>query len=130
MFQIEDEDQYDQDLDVENELQVDLDLDTILAPNKRPKWAQNLIEVAQNIVGDPDDRRRTRSQYHNEHVALYHSYPLLPERCFMMMGPNPRSYKEAFHDPRWHATMDNEFGFLKDNKIWDLITFPPGMKLV
>ena len=33
-------------------------------PNQwpKPKWAQNLIEVAWNVVGDRDDRRRTRSK--------------------------------------------------------------------
>ena len=56
-----DEDQDDQDIDVENEPQVDPDPDPTPAPNRRPKWAQNLIEVARNSVGDPYYRRRTRS---------------------------------------------------------------------
>ena len=31
--------------------------------NQNPKWVEKLIKVAGNFVGDPDDRRRTRSQY-------------------------------------------------------------------
>ena len=40
-----------------------------------------------------------RSQYQKESVALSHIDPLLPERCFMMLGLDPHSFKEAFHDP-------------------------------
>ena len=43
------------------ESQEDQDLDPTTIPNQRPKWAQNLIEAFEDIVGDPDDRRRTRS---------------------------------------------------------------------
>ena len=47
--------------------------------NQRPKWAQNLIEAAGNVAVDLDDKRRTRSQYQNEHVTLYNlvSLPLM-----------------------------------------------------
>ena len=31
-----------------------------------------------DVAWDPDDWRRTKSQYHNEHVALSHSDPLIP----------------------------------------------------
>ena len=34
-----------------------------------------------------------------------------------MMGSDPQSYKEAFHDPRWQAAMDDEFGSLQDNNV-------------
>ena len=42
-----------------------------LAPNPRPKWAQKLIEVARNIVGDPSNRRRTRSQFQDENLVRF-----------------------------------------------------------
>ena len=82
----EDEEHDQHELDVEFEPQDILDPYPSPIPNQRPKWAQNLIEAAGNVAEDPDDRRRTRSKYKNENVALSHTYPLLPERCFMMMG--------------------------------------------
>ena len=79
---------------------------------------------------DLDDIKRTRSQYQNQHVALSHLDPLFRERCFMMMGSDPQSFKEDFHDPKWQETMGDEFGFIEDNKTWELVTLPPGRKLV
>ena len=58
---------------------------------------------------DLDDIKRTRSQYQNQHVALSHLDPFFRERCFMMMGSDPQSFKEAFHSPRWQVAMDEEF---------------------
>ena len=95
-----------------------------------PKWAQKLIKVAGDVVGKPDDRRRTRSQYQKEYDGLSHTYPLLPERCFMMLGSNPQTLKEACHDPIWQETMDEEFDSLHDNKTWELVSLAPGRKLV
>ena len=44
-------------------------------------------------VGNPEDRRRTRSQYQNEHVArtLTNSLPIewcnkVPGKCYMMIA--------------------------------------------
>ena len=56
---------------------------------QQPKWAQQLIEAAGNGVGDRDDKRRTRSQYQKESVALSHTNPLLSERCFTMLRSDP-----------------------------------------
>ena len=49
-----------------------LDPYPIPIPIQKPKpiWAQKLINAAGNGAGDPEDRRRIRSQYQNEHVAL------------------------------------------------------------
>ena len=47
-----------------------------------------------------------------------------------MMGSNPQSYKEDFHDSRWKTTMDDELDSLQDNKTWELVTLPPRRKLV
>ena len=74
---LEDEEQDQHDLDIEIEPQENPDPTPI--PNQRPKWAQNLIEATLNVVGDPDDRRRTRSQYQNEHVSLSQRSLLSPE---------------------------------------------------
>ena len=48
----------------------------------------------------------------------------------MMMGLDPQTFKEAFHDPRWKATMDEEFDSLQDTKTWELVSLPPGWELV
>ena len=89
----EDEDQEEQDIYIENEYQADLDPYTDPSPNPRPKWAQKLIEVVGNNVGDPFDRRIIISQFQDENLVLCHSDPLLPERCYMMLGSDQRYYR-------------------------------------
>ena len=124
------EDQDDHDIDIEIEPQEDPYPYPTPIPNQRPKWDQKLIQVARDIVGDPYEKIRTMSQCHNEHDILSHLDPLLPNRCFMIMGSCPQSFKEAFHDPRWKEAMDDEYGSLQDNMTWELITLPPRRKLV
>ena len=84
-----------------------MDLDPYPASTsfQQPKWAQQLIEVAGDDAGDPHDKKKTRSQYQKESVALSHIDPLPLERCFMMLVSDPQSFKEACHDPRWQAAM-------------------------
>ena len=48
----------------------------------------------------------------------------------MMLGLDPQTFKEAFHDPRWQATMDEEFDLLHYNKTRELVSLPPRRKLV
>ena len=48
----------------------------------------------------------------------------------MMLGPDPQTFKEVFHDPRWQETMDEEFDSLHDNKTCELVSLPLGRKLV
>ena len=48
----------------------------------------------------------------------------------MMVGLDPQSFKDAFHDPRWQAAMDDEFGLLQDNQTWEIVTLPHGRNLV
>ena len=45
----------------------------------RPKWAANTIHVAGELVGNPSDPRRTRSQFES---ALSMKDPLLAEKCY------------------------------------------------
>ena len=77
---------------------------------------KNLIEAIEDGAQDPYDKRTTRSYYQKESVTLSHTNPLLPKRCFMMLGSDPQSFKENFHDPRWQTTMDEEFDLLHDNQ--------------
>ena len=81
----------------EKQDQHDIDIEIVPQDGLDPKWSKNLIEAAGNDVGDPDDRRRTRSQYQNEYVALSHiaSLPIewcnkIPKRCYLMMKIDPQ----------------------------------------
>ena len=61
-----DEEEHDQpDLGIEVEPHEILDLDPTSIPKQRhkPRWAQMLIVVAGDGDGNPEDRRRIRSQY-------------------------------------------------------------------
>ena len=89
---LEDEEQYRHDLDIKIIPQDDLDPYPPPIPNQNPKWPKNLIKAVGNGAGNIDDRRRMRSQYQNEHVALSHTTSLptdrfikLPERCYLLM---------------------------------------------
>ena len=87
-------------------------------------------QAAGDGAGDPNDKRRMRSQYQKKSAALYHTDPILAERCFMMLGLDPQSFREDFHDPRWHPSMNEEFDSLHDNHNWELVPLPLGRKLV
>ena len=100
----EEDDQHD--FDIEFTSQRDLYLDPASTSSQQPKWAQWLIKVVGDVDGDPDDKRRKKTQYQKENVALSHIDPLLPDRFFMMLGSYPQTFKEACHDPRWQETMD------------------------
>ena len=50
----EEEDQYDFDIEY-------LDLDPTFTSSQQPKWSQQLIKEPGDVVGDPNDKRRTRS---------------------------------------------------------------------
>ena len=43
----------------------------------------------------------------------------------MMLGSDPQTFKEAFHDPRWKEAMDEEFDTIHDNKARELVSLPP-----
>ena len=40
------------------------------------------------------------------------------------------SYCHAQKYPRWQAAMDEEFNSLRKNATWELVSLPPGRKLV
>ena len=47
-----------------------------------------------------------------------------------MIGYYPNSCYHAQNDPRWKAAMDEEFNSLLKNATWELVSLPPGRKLV
>ena len=52
----------------------------------RPKWAKKTIQATGDLVGDPVDTRKTRSQFHN---AFSTCDSHIPERCFMIVRYYP-----------------------------------------
>ena len=57
----EDEEGGKHDIYIEIESTKDVDLDLAPIPNQKPKWDQMLIKLVGDVVGDPNDRRKTRS---------------------------------------------------------------------
>ena len=53
----------------------------IIDPNipTRPKWAANTIHAAGDLAGNPNDPRRTRSQFES---ALCMKDPMFAEKCY------------------------------------------------
>ncbi|KAK3033819.1 hypothetical protein RJ639_034237 [Escallonia herrerae] len=43
-------------------------------------------------------------------------------------GSEPRSYKAASHNPKWHAAMRAEIDALEENGSWTIKDLPPGKK--
>ena len=78
--------------------------DLILYPNipKIPKWAENTIHAAGELVGNPSDPRRTRSQFES---ALCMKDLLFVEKCYLMVESDPHTYEFAAHYPIWKTTM-------------------------
>ena len=64
----------------------------------RPKCTEKTIQDIGDLVCNLLDPRKPRSQFHN---ASYESEITLVGNCYMMIGSDPQSYKESFHDPRW-----------------------------
>ena len=47
-----------------------------------------------------------------------------------MIISDPNSYYHARKDPIWQDAMDAEMNSLKKNTTWELVSLPPGRKLV
>ena len=53
----------------------------------RPKWAKKIIQAARELTNNPQEPRKTRSQFHN---ASYASEIYLVENYYMMIGSDPK----------------------------------------
>ena len=47
-----------------------------------------------------------------------------------MVESDPQTYEEEAGDPRWKASMNEEFNSLQKSNTWELVDLPPGRKLV
>ena len=52
------------------------------------------------------------------------------ETCYVIIGSYYKYYYHAWKDLRWQAAMDEEFNSLRKNATWELVSLPPGRKLV
>ena len=79
----------------------------IVDPNipTSPKWAAKTLHAAWELAGDPNDPRRTRSQFES---GLCMKDPMFAEKCYLMVDSDTQTYEEAAGDPRWQASMNEE----------------------
>ena len=61
----------------------------------RPKWAKKIIQVAGELVGNPQEPRKTRSQTSN---ASFASDSALVEHCYILIGSEPQTYHQSCND--------------------------------
>jgi hypothetical protein len=100
------------------------------SPTHFPTWAEKTLEDAGELVGDPADTRRTRSQFFGAPQALDDTKPLIPIHFYISLGSYPNSHSYTTRNPLWEASMDEEYSALMDNNTWDLVPLPKGRKLV
>jgi hypothetical protein len=110
--------------DIEDEEKV------MAAPTHFPTWAEKTLQDAGELVGDPADTRRTRSQFFGAPQDLTATEPFLPIHFYMSLGSDTNSHSEAVGNPLWEAAMDEEYSALMDNNTWDLVPLPKGRNLV
>ena len=98
--------------------------------NHLPTWAQQTLSSAGDNIGNPDDPRRTRSDFQRAGIVLYCPDYLLSKYCYLMIISDPNSYYHSWKDPRWQFSMDEEMISLQKNTTWELVSLPPERKLV
>jgi hypothetical protein len=107
-------------------LKSDLDVHehVIVDPYLRPWWAQHTLQTVKDLVGDPVDPRRTRSQFEGVLHALTTTKPLLPMHYYMVLASDPQSYAKVVGNHYWEAAMNEEYNSLIENHTWDLVPLP------
>ena len=124
----------------------DLDLDTLIydiseqktldteskpeVQNHLPNWARQTLSSVGDNIGNPNDPRRTRSDFQRESIALSSLDHLLSESYYLMIISDPKSYYHGWKDPIWQVAMDEEMNSLQKNTTWELVSLPPRRKLV
>ena len=62
---------------------------------------------------NPDDPRRTRSDFQREGIALPCPDYLMSKYWYLMISSDPNSHYHALKDLRWQAAMDEEMNSLQ-----------------
>jgi hypothetical protein len=78
-----------------------------------------------NLVGNPLDSRRTRSQHEDPSHILSSSEPSMPMNCYMVQSSDPHTYSKVVGNPLWEVAMQEEYDSLLENQTWDLVPLPP-----
>jgi hypothetical protein len=58
-------------------------------PEQRPKWAKTTPQDARDLVGDPTDTRRTRSDFEEPPLALTATELMPPRHIFLVQSSDP-----------------------------------------
>ena len=77
-----------------------------------PTWAKQTLSSAGDNIGNPDDPRRTRSDFQRAVIALSCNEYLMSDTCYLMISSDPKSYYHSWKDPKWKASMDEEMNSL------------------
>jgi hypothetical protein len=91
---------------------------------------QDYSSGCRDLVGDPTDTRRTRSDFKEPPLALTTTEPMPPKHIFLVHSSDPQSYGEVVGNPFWESSMQEEYNSLLENHTWDLIPLPTGRKLI
>jgi hypothetical protein len=88
--------------------------DAVAEPEQRPKWAQTTLQDAGDLIGDPTDTRRTRSDFEEPLVALTATEPLPCRHIFLVQSSDPQFYGEVAGNPFWESPMQEYNSLLKN----------------
>jgi hypothetical protein len=97
---------------------------------QRPMWAKTTLQDAGDLVGDPPDTRRTRSNFEEPPLALTATEAMPPRHLFLVQSSDPQSYGEAAGNPFWESAMQKKYNSLLENQTRDLDRLLSGRKLV
>ena len=95
-----------------------------------PTWSKQIVSSAGDNIGNLDDPRRTGSDFQRASIALSSHEYLLSKFFYLMIISDHKSY---YHDQKyliWKAAMDEEMNSVQKNATWELVSLPPGRKLV
>ena len=93
-------------------------------------WDRQTLSSTGDDIGNPNDPRRTQSDFQREGIALSCHDSFLFKTCYLMIISDPNSYYHARKYLRWQDAMDEEMNSLQKNATWELVSLPPGRKLV
>jgi hypothetical protein len=85
-----------------------------------PRGVRSTREVAGDLVSDPLDQHRTRSQFQRASSLL----------AQVSKTHDPETFAQASVHPDWDTSMNEEYCSLMANNTWDLVPLPKGRKLV
>ena len=60
--------------------------------NNLPTWARQTLSSAGDNIGNPDDPRRTRSDFQRAGIVISCPDNLLSKSCYLMISSDPKSY--------------------------------------